>query len=101
VPYLQPELVLFTDEWQSYLEVGKRYVAHHRIRHSEAIYVSGNVHTQTIEGFLEHEARHRGDLPLCLDPLAPGPPQRVRVALPRGRQPTRSIINSLLAKASE
>jgi hypothetical protein len=31
--------------------VERRYAGHHRIRHEDKIYVSGNVHTQTVEGF--------------------------------------------------
>lgn len=46
-----PASTIFTDEWPAYLGVERNYVAHHRIRHSEEIYVRGNVHTQTIEGF--------------------------------------------------
>jgi transposase-like protein len=46
-----PSSVLFTDEWRAYNHVGLEYKAHHRIRHSEHVYVSGDVHTNTIEGF--------------------------------------------------
>jgi transposase-like protein len=49
--FVLPEAVLFTDDYKGYNRVGKEYQAHHRIRHSAAIYVKGNVHTQTIEGF--------------------------------------------------
>ena len=31
--------------------VGSSYIAHQRIRHDDKIYVSGDVHTQTIDGF--------------------------------------------------
>jgi transposase len=48
--FVMPESVLFTDEWQGYDAVGKKY-RHRRIRHRERIYVEGDVHTQTIEGF--------------------------------------------------
>jgi hypothetical protein len=31
--------------------VGRDYAGHRRIRHEDRVYVSGDVHTQTIEGF--------------------------------------------------
>ena len=34
----------------------RRYT-HHRIRHTEKVYVSGDVHTQTIEGFFSNLKR--------------------------------------------
>ena len=46
-----------TDEWRSYDEIGKRYAAHRRIRHKANIYVDGNVHTNTIEGFFSNLKR--------------------------------------------
>jgi transposase-like protein len=49
--YVLPEAMLFTDEWGGYAAVGKRMKGHKRIRHAERIYVDGDVHTQTIEGF--------------------------------------------------
>lgn len=49
--YVLPSSQIFTDEWRAYNEVGLEYKAHRRIRHAEAVYVSGEVHTQTIEGF--------------------------------------------------
>src|SRR4029079_5542731 len=54
-PFLKrclPSSMIFTDEWVGYTyRVGERYRAHHRIRHEDRIYVSGDVHTQTVEGF--------------------------------------------------
>jgi transposase len=49
--YVLPSSTVFTDEWAAYETIGKGYRAHHRINHSEKVYVHGNVHTQTIEGF--------------------------------------------------
>ena len=50
--YVLPSSVIFTDEWKGYTDrVAHRYTAHRRIRHEDRIYVSGDVHTQTIEGF--------------------------------------------------
>lgn len=49
--YVLPSAVLFTDEWPAYQSVGERFQRHHRINHSAKVYVSGETHTQTIEGF--------------------------------------------------
>ena len=50
--YVLPNSTVFTDEFQSYNTVskGRRYT-HQRIKHAEKVYVVGNVHTNTIEGF--------------------------------------------------
>ncbi len=49
--HVLPESMIFTDEWPTYLGLSRRYIAHRRIRHKDRIYVDGDVHTQTIEGF--------------------------------------------------
>jgi len=49
--HVLPESVIFTDEMRSYINIGRKFAGHHRIRHKAHIYVSGNVHTNTIEGF--------------------------------------------------
>lgn len=50
--HVLPSSMIFTDEFAGYTyRVGQRYIAHHRIKHEDRIYVSGNVHTQTVEGF--------------------------------------------------
>jgi transposase len=45
-----PKSMVFTDEHPSYTGLDKTY-QHHRINHSAGVYVRGNVHTNTIEGF--------------------------------------------------
>ena len=57
--HVLPGSTIFTDEWASYDGLRKDY-RHHRIRHSEKVYVSGNVHTQTIEGFFSNLKRGIG-----------------------------------------
>jgi transposase len=52
--YVLPETTIFTDEFASYNSLP--YMAnmgytHRRINHSQKVYVSGDVHTNTIEGF--------------------------------------------------
>jgi transposase-like protein len=51
--YVLPETTIFTDEFASYnsLEKIEGSYQHRRINHSQKIYVAGNVHTNTIEGF--------------------------------------------------
>lgn len=48
--FILPESTVFTDEHPSYTGLDKTYT-HHRIQHSAGVYVKGDVHTQTIEGF--------------------------------------------------
>jgi transposase-like protein len=50
--FVLPASMVFTDEYGAYdnLEVQQRY-RHRRIAHHANIYVDGDVHTQTIEGF--------------------------------------------------
>ncbi len=43
--------MLFTDEWRAYLGLADHYKGHRRIKHSARIYVDGDVHTNTVEGF--------------------------------------------------
>lgn len=45
-----PDSILFTDEYSGYAGLQSKY-NHKRIRHADKVYVSGDVHTQTIEGF--------------------------------------------------
>jgi transposase len=55
LPQLQtkvlPESIIYTDEWHSYDGLNEMGYQHDRIHHSQKVYVSGAVHTQTIEGF--------------------------------------------------
>lgn len=48
--HVLPGSMVFTDEWQPYVGLHRRYW-HFRIRHQARVYVEGNVHTNTIEGF--------------------------------------------------
>ena len=49
--FVLPESVVFTDEYPAYNRLGDRFARHHRIQHKARIYVQGDVHTQTIDGF--------------------------------------------------
>jgi len=46
-----PSSVVYTDELKSYNDLNRSGYLHHRIHHAEQVYVSGTVHTNTIEGF--------------------------------------------------
>lgn len=100
--YVLPESVLFTDEWQSYLQVGKKFTAHHRIRHAEAIYVSGDVHTQTIEGFFSNLKRGiSGVYHSVSSKWLQGYLNEYAWRYNERSNTTRSMFDSLLAKAAE
>jgi len=49
--YVLPESVVFTDEYASYNGLDNAGYEHRRINHSAGVYVMGDVHTQTIDGF--------------------------------------------------
>ena len=49
--YVLPESMIFTDEYHPYVGIERHFQGHHRIRHRAGIYVQGEVHTNTIEGF--------------------------------------------------
>jgi hypothetical protein len=52
--YVLPQTTIFTDEFASYAAIPKMEgmgYQHRRINHSQKVYVSGDVHTNTIEGF--------------------------------------------------
>jgi transposase len=48
---VMPATTVFTDEALHYWGLGERGYFHSRVNHSEQVYVSGEVHTNTIEGF--------------------------------------------------
>jgi len=50
--HVLPKSMIYTDEWKTYDGLdGKKEYEHKRIYHAEKVYVVGNVHTNTIEGF--------------------------------------------------
>jgi transposase len=49
--HILPKSTVFTDEYTIYDRVGGRVQEHKRISHSAKVYVMGDVHTNTIEGF--------------------------------------------------
>jgi transposase-like protein len=49
--YVLPSSVIFTDELPIYTQLDTEGYVHHRINHTAKVYVEGDVHTNTIEGF--------------------------------------------------
>jgi transposase-like protein len=49
--HVLPRTMVFTDDFRSYNGLDARGYTHQRINHSERVYVAGEVHTNTIEGF--------------------------------------------------
>jgi transposase len=51
--YVLPSSMIFTDEWKGYdsARINAKFAGHQRIKHEDRVYVRGNVHTQTVEGF--------------------------------------------------
>ena len=55
-----PQSMIYTDEYAAYNGLTARGYTHERVNHSTGVYVSGDVHTNTIEGFwalLKHGIR--------------------------------------------
>jgi transposase len=46
-----PASLVYTDEWRSYDRLGEAGFEHRRIHHASKVYVVGDIHTNTIEGF--------------------------------------------------
>lgn len=49
--YVLPESTIYTDEFVAYSKLGKSGYQHRRIHHKAGVYVMGDCHTNTIEGF--------------------------------------------------
>jgi transposase len=49
--HVLPQSLVFTDDFPSYDRFESRGYKHRRINHSEKVYVVGDTHTNTIEGF--------------------------------------------------
>jgi len=51
VANVDPTALIFTDDWQAYKPLRGQFLDHRVINHSAGVYVDGDVHTNTIEGF--------------------------------------------------
>ena len=49
--HVDPKATVYTDEWAGYRNLHTTHSTHHTIKHTDRVYASGHVHTQTIEGF--------------------------------------------------
>jgi transposase-like protein len=54
VEWVMPESIIVTDDWGAYNGLDRHFIAHSRINHSAGVYVEGDTHTNTIEGFFGH-----------------------------------------------
>ena len=50
--HVMPSALVYTDEGREFARLGQHGYQHRRIHHASKVYVQGNVHTNTIEGFL-------------------------------------------------
>ena len=48
---VNPDAILYTDDWWSYRPLRREYAGHRVINHSAGSYVEGDIYTNTIEGF--------------------------------------------------
>src|SRR5215210_560865 len=48
--HVNPQSMIFTDDWQAYKQLRHEYLDHRIINHSAGLYVDGDTHTNTIEG---------------------------------------------------
>jgi transposase-like protein len=49
--YVMPRSTIYTDEASHYRQMARQGYRHKRVHHAKKIYVRGDVHTNTIEGF--------------------------------------------------
>jgi transposase len=48
---INPSAIIFTDDWQAYKPLRGEFLDHRIINHSAGVYVEGDVHTNSVEGF--------------------------------------------------
>ncbi len=49
--YVMPASMVYTDEMGAYRSLKQNGYEHRRVNHTAKVYVSGDIHTNTIEGF--------------------------------------------------
>lgn len=58
IPYAQkkilPGSMIYTDQWGAYRNLENMGYQHSAVRHDQGVYVSGDAHTNTVEGFWSH-----------------------------------------------
>jgi hypothetical protein len=50
IDWINPDAIVYTDEWAAYNFVSRHFAEHSRINHT-VFYVDGDAHTNTVEGF--------------------------------------------------
>ncbi len=71
---VNPNAILYTDDWQAYKPLKGEFIDHRVINHSAGLYVEGDVHTNTIEGFFGNlKTGMRGAYKKVLAALPPSP----------------------------
>jgi transposase len=66
IEHVLPRAIVYTDELKAYWPLASYGYAHSRIHHSAKVYVSGDVHTNTIEGFWSLVKRGIGGVYHCV-----------------------------------
>jgi transposase-like protein len=51
IEWVNPEAIIYTDDWKPYSGLDEHFAAHSRINHSAGLYVVGDTHINAIEGF--------------------------------------------------
>jgi transposase-like protein len=54
---VSPDATIYTDEWALYDGLARDFAGHFTIKHRNANYVEGHIHTQTVEGFFGNVKR--------------------------------------------
>jgi transposase-like protein len=54
IEWVEPNSIIYTDEWPAYNGLERHFIDHSRVRHAAGEYVVGDAHTNTIEGFFGH-----------------------------------------------
>jgi transposase-like protein len=49
--HVERDAAIMTDEWRSYMGLGREFASHETVSHGEGEYVRGAVHTNTVEGY--------------------------------------------------
>ena len=98
-----PSSMIFTDEFLGYTHrIAGRYIAHHRIRHEDRVYVRGNVHTQTVEGFFGNMKNGiRGTYHSVSSKWLPSYLNEYAFRYNERSNTERAMFDTLLAKAAE
>lgn len=47
---VNPESIIFTDDWMAYKPLSREFAGHRVINHSAGIYARGDIHTNSVEG---------------------------------------------------